>query len=196
MKFTKATVATLKRPADKADHVEWDDDLPAFGVRMRGDSKTWLVQYRVGQQQRRESLGDVRKVRLEDARKAAQQRFAQVRLGVDPAAEKAKAKVAAAAAKLTLGAVIEPYLTVKEEAHRPNTHAAARRYLMQYWRPLHDRPLNTIKRADIAAMLHDFTKKHGVVAAGRARSQLSALFSWALREGMCERKPDGRDQRT
>jgi hypothetical protein len=34
-----------------------------------------------------DSLGDVRKVILEDARKIARQRFAQVELGVDPAAE-------------------------------------------------------------------------------------------------------------
>jgi hypothetical protein len=43
------------------------------------------VQYRVGAQQRRESLGDVRKVKLDDARKIARHRFAQAELGIDPA---------------------------------------------------------------------------------------------------------------
>ncbi len=68
------------------------DDLPGFGVRLRkGASRpsvAWVVQYRIGAQQRRESLGDVRKVNLDDARKIARQRFAQVELGVDPAAER------------------------------------------------------------------------------------------------------------
>ena len=48
------------------------------------------LQYRISGRQRRESLGDVRKVSLEDARKIARQRFAQVELGIDPAAERAR----------------------------------------------------------------------------------------------------------
>ena len=85
MKFTKEALAALALPPGKTDHFEWDDELPSFGVRLRGRSKRWVVQYRVGTQQRRESLGDVRKVKLEDARKIARQRFAQVELGSDPA---------------------------------------------------------------------------------------------------------------
>jgi hypothetical protein len=80
MKFTKGTIATLSLPAGKVDHLEWDDELPCFGIRLRGNAKRWIVQYRLGGQQRRESLGDVRKVTLEDARRIARQRFAQVEL--------------------------------------------------------------------------------------------------------------------
>jgi hypothetical protein len=100
MKFTKDAVSALALPAGKDDHIEWDDALPGFGVRMRGNGKRWVVQYRAGTQQRRESLGDVRKVALDDARKIARQRFAQVELGVDPASERERANASA----LTLGA--------------------------------------------------------------------------------------------
>ena len=62
MKFTKEALAALTLPPGKTDHIEWDEELPGFGVRLRGRSKRWVVQYRVGTQQRRESLGDVRKV--------------------------------------------------------------------------------------------------------------------------------------
>ena len=65
-------------------------------------------------QQRRESLGDTRKVRLDDARKIARQRFAQAELGTDPAAERKRAKAAALASKLTLGAVATRYVSEKE----------------------------------------------------------------------------------
>src|SRR6266511_2365539 len=99
MKFTRETVAAIDLPAGKIDHIEWDDLLPGFGVRLRGSSKRWVVQYRVGSQQRRESLGDVRKVNLEDARKIARQRFAKVELGFDPAAERAQARALATASK-------------------------------------------------------------------------------------------------
>src|SRR5689334_20276037 len=105
MKLTKHSVAELVLPPGKTEHVEWDDELPGFGVRLRkganGISKTFRIQYRVGAQQRSKHL-DIRKVKLEDARKVAKKLFAQAHLGVDPAAEKAKAREAAAVAKLTL----------------------------------------------------------------------------------------------
>jgi integrase len=186
VKLTNRNVAALIRPADKDDVVIWDDTLPGFGVRLRGDKKTYLVQYRVGTQQRRESLGDIRKVRLEDARKAARQRFAQAQLGVDPAAERAAARAKAAAAQLTLGAVAERYLDAKKERMRPATYQAAKRYFAVHWKSLADRPLAEIKRADVAACLQNMAKERGRTAASRARANLSALFGWAMREGLCD----------
>src|ERR1700730_15636784 len=38
MKFTKNTLATLALPAGKVDHIEWDGELPGFGVRLRGNA--------------------------------------------------------------------------------------------------------------------------------------------------------------
>ena len=66
MKLTKDVVEELARP-DKADYTVWDDALPGFGVRMRGTSKKWDCLYRVNGKQRRESLGDTRRITLEDA---------------------------------------------------------------------------------------------------------------------------------
>jgi integrase len=185
MKLTRDAVAALTMPAGKTDHIEWDDALPGFGVRLRGNGKRWVVQYRAGAQQRRESLGDVRRVGLEDARKIARQRFAQVELGVDPAAERERAGAGA----LTLGLVIGRYLTAKQDRLRPSTHSAARRYLEQHWKPLHDRPLETIKRADVAARLQEMTAAYGRTSAARGRDNLSALFGWAMKEGLCEANP-------
>ena len=88
MQFTKAEIEGLTVPAGKSELIEWDPSLPGFGCRVRqGGSRTWIVQYRVGSQQRRESLGDVRKVDLAAARKIAKQRFASVELGLDPRAD-------------------------------------------------------------------------------------------------------------
>jgi len=64
-------------PEGKSDCFWWDDDLPGFGVRARksGDriARGWVVQGRLNGDTRRESLGDVRKVTLEDARAHARQ---------------------------------------------------------------------------------------------------------------------------
>ncbi len=185
MRLTKDGVTALVLPAGKTDHIEWDEALPGFGVRLRGNGKRWVVQYRAGTQQRRESLGDVRKVGLEDARKIARQRFAQIELGVDPAAERARAGAQA----LTLGVVVARYLAAKRDRLRPNTFKAAERYFAEHWKSLHARPLDAIKRADVAARLQELVKAHGRTSAARARDNLSALYGWATKEGLCETNP-------
>jgi integrase len=46
-----------------------------------------------------------------------------------------------------------------------------------------------IDRRSVARELHRIGKEHGEIAANRARSALSALFSWAIREGLAEANP-------
>jgi integrase len=188
MEFNKATVAALTMPAGKKEHFTWDPDLPGFGVRLQGDAKRWVIQYRVHGRQHRETLGDVRKVALESARKIARQRFAAVELGRDPAAEKAKAE---AAAKNTLGHVAGLYLAAKEDVLRPGTYKASKLHLLSHWKPLHRRPLGEITRAEVAARLQEIITERGRIAAARARATLSALFHWAAREGLVETNPVG-----
>jgi|ERR1700745_1195252 hypothetical protein len=54
MKLAQANVARLKLPEGKSDHLEFDDEIPGFGLRLRaGGKRTWLIQYRVGAKQRR-----------------------------------------------------------------------------------------------------------------------------------------------
>jgi hypothetical protein len=79
MEFKPQTALSLKLPEGKSEHFVWDDSLPGFGVRLRNGSRRWVVQYRFHGQQRRESLGDVRKVTLDAARKIARSRFASSR---------------------------------------------------------------------------------------------------------------------
>jgi integrase len=184
MKLTAKSVATLAAPAGKTDAFIWDTDMPGFGIRVRGDSRRWVIQYRIGSQQRRESLGDVRKVRLDAARKIARQRFASIELGVDPVAEKATA-----ATRLTFAAVAAMYLDFKKPLLRPSSFAAAKRYFTVHCAPFSTRPLEGIQRVDVAARLQELGKVHGRVAAARARANLSALFSWAMREGLVEANP-------
>jgi integrase len=186
MKFTPET---LSLPEGKNEHFEWDPSLPGFGVRLRrnskgGVSKHWVIQYRIGSQQRRESLGDIRKITLEAARKIARQRFAQVELNIDPVAERKQAHAKAAAAILTLAIAADRYLDDRQAVIRPNTFKALQRYFAVHWKSLRNRRIDEISRADIAARLQEITKAHGRIAAARARDYLIAFFNWSLREGI------------
>jgi integrase len=187
MKLTKETVARLKLEDGKSDVIFFDDDLPGFGVRLRAGGKAvWVMQYRVGVQQRRETLGDIRKVDLEKARKEAKARFAAVTLGSDPAADKAQAKVKA---KRTLGAIVDEYLAFKADRFRPKTMHETTRYLRQSWKPLHGIPIHKVERADVAVQLGRIATESGGVSANRAHAALSGMYSWAMRQGLCDGNP-------
>ena len=80
-------------PHGKSDHIEFDSDIPGFGIRLRaGGSRSWIYQYRIGSKQPRMVLGAATSVPLALARENAGKPEAKVRLGADPAMEKETAK--------------------------------------------------------------------------------------------------------
>jgi integrase len=187
--FSDPYVRRLKLAAGEQDRIHWDPELPGFGVRLRSTKATYLVQYRFQKATQRESLGDVRKLTLEEARKVARQFFAKIELGLDPRAEKRKADAAAEAAKLTFKTVVDLYLEAKERKMRPNTFKAAKVYFNVKWAPLHRKPIGTLDRKTVAEQMRRIVAEHGPTSAARARSNLSALFAWAMKEGMVEANP-------
>lgn len=186
MKFTKASVATLTLPAGKLDHFEWDSATPGFGIRLRGNRRTWVAQIRVDGRTRRMAIGNVAQIELEPARTAAKRFFAQATLGGDPLKDRAVARVRASR---TVGSVVDRYLAAMEPHWRPNSKRAVARYLLGYFAPLHRRPIDSVARVDVADLISDLAKEHGLVAAARARSALHSLFVWAMKQGLCEGNP-------
>src|SRR5262249_49837842 len=96
MKLTAKTIRALHLCAGKRDQIEFDDDVPGFGLRLReGGSRTWIFQYKVGTKQRRLVLGKGTELTAGKARDIARDLHAKVRLGGDPAGEKAEPRVRA-----------------------------------------------------------------------------------------------------
>src|SRR5262249_33216291 len=56
-------------------------------------------------------------------------------------------------------------------------------------RPLHSLPVTKVTQRDIANLLNAIARDRGEVSANRARSSLSAFFSWLMSEGV--RLPEG-----
>ena len=184
MKLTKATSGRIALPHGKTDAIFFDEDDPGFGLRIRyGGKRTWVVQYRIGGKQRRVTLGTVNSLDPEKARRAARDRLAQVTLGGDPQADKL---VARAKAKVTLGAIIDRYLTARSAKLRTKTFDEIERYLRKHWRTLHGLPIHRIERRDVAARLGEIIEENGPIAAARARAALSTLFTWAVGEGYAD----------
>ena len=188
MKLTKANIARITFPAGKAEHIVYDDDLAGFGLRLHPSGRrTWFVQYRLGQKQRRLKLGTVEQLDPEKARTHAKAALAKVSLGADPATETEVAKVQAT---ITLKRTAEDYLTrYASNRLKPGSLAEVQRHLRQHWRPLGERPLASIKRAHVAARLAEIARDNGPFAANRARAALSALFTWSIGEGFADDNP-------
>jgi integrase len=189
MKLTQASLARFRMPVGKADHIEFDDEMPGFGVRLRGtkgEHRTYIAQYKIGTKHRRINLGNVAKVNLEDARRQAKIIFGKVATGEDPAADKTAAK---AEASRMLDAIIARYLEAKQTEIRARTYAIVKYQLEILWKPLHGLTVAGVNRTAIAAQANTIAKERGPVAANRARSTLSAVFAWAIGEGLCDENP-------
>jgi integrase len=186
MKFTGRTIAALVRDPDRDDYVVWNEDLPAMGIRLRGNTKVYINKPRVNGRLVTNTIGDVRKMSLENAVKIARQHFAEARLGIHAAGDKAKAR---AAAKQTLGATADRYLQIKQRTLRASSYKAAVRYFTVHWAPLRSCPLDGVGRRDIAMRLQELTVQNGRTAAARARDHLSTMYAWAMGEGLVDANP-------
>jgi integrase len=187
MKLTAKNVHTLPLPSRKTDHIAWDTDLPGFGLRLReGGSRTLVFQYKAGKQQRRVNLGAVTAVNFEKVRKVAQTLYHRVKIGEDPASDKANAKIKAAE---TLAATIRLYLERQKGRLKPRSLIEVERHLLMHAKPLHTLPLAKIERRQIAARLAEIAQDSGAVTANRVRASLSAFFSWTIQAGMLDANP-------
>jgi integrase len=186
MKLTDKTVPALTLPAGKSEVIYFDDRLAGFGLRLRAGGARWIFQYRTGRQQRRLTLGALGAMTAARARSVAEDLDARVHLGGDPQGEKASARLRT---QQTFRKTADAFLLFQEPALRPATLAATRRYLLAHARSLHNVDVKEITRPDVATLLTRVEREHGPVAANRARSALSAMFSWAMCEGLTDVNP-------
>ena len=191
MKLTKKATEALMLPARKTDAIFFDDDLPGFGYRLRqsGDKvgRSWVAQYRHAGQTRRIKLGSASVLTSEQARAEAKRILAQAALRQDPASER---KRRASADRFTFAALAEQYLAAKEGAVRARTLTEIRRYLEgPYFKTLHGLPADAVTRRDVANRVMIITRENGQVAAARARTALSAMYTWAMEMGLAETNP-------
>jgi integrase len=182
MKLDVRTVAAAALPAGKTDHIEWDDDLPGFGLRLRaGGHRSWVVQYRTANRTRRATLGTAAKLTPADARQAARSILAKVTLGRDPQAEKAAERQQAAR---TVRALIAAYLEARRAVLRPESYRVTKLYLTgPYFGSLQALAVTAVTRADVAGAVRGISRDHGMASAAAARRALSAFFAWCIAEG-------------
>ena len=187
MKLTDSAVAKLKLPPGRNEHIEWDDDIPGFGARLRRSGVcTWIFQYRFRRATKRITIGNVSAIKAADARSSASRFHAQVRLDIDPGAGRDKPR---SGQDETFGATVDLYLNALRERVRPKSFIDARRYLEVHAKSLHRSPLTEVDRRDIARLIASLGASSGKGSANAASRSLSAFFGWCQREGLLDVNP-------
>ena len=193
MNLTTKTVSALTAlPEGKTDHIEWDDELKGFGLRLRLGSggrvnRTWITQYRRAGATRRMPLGSAAVLSADAARAAAKKVLAAVTLGHDPQGDRVDRR---SKDQTSLRAVVEEYLEGQGREVRPRTLVEMTRYLTgRYFKPLHVVPVDQVTRKDIAARLVVISRESSSITAARARAAVSAFYGWAMQMGYVEANP-------
>src|SRR5215831_17434989 len=152
------TVPALALGKGQRELFAWDSELAGFGLRLQGQRRTYVAQYRAGGRTRRVTLGFTDRLTPTQARAGARKLLARVSLGEDPQDEKAAQR---AAAERTFRKVVDVYLATKQSELRSSSFKVTRLYLTgPYFRPLHAIGINKICHPDIAARLSAIARNH------------------------------------
>jgi integrase len=199
MKLTVKETPALTLPAGKSDHVFWDDELPGFGLRVRaGGSRVWVFQFAIGDKQRRMTLGAATResfatIKDRDGhvlklgiRDQVALLHAKVKLGQDPASDKAEGRKRASE---TFEAVSARFLAFQRGELRPGSYRQVERHVIALAKPLNELQFAAVDRRTIAALITDIKEASGAVTANRTASTLSYLYTWAMGQGFAEANP-------
>jgi integrase len=205
-KITKRKI-DQSQPGQK-DNFLWDTELGGFGCKVTpSGKKTFVLQYRmpglgrIGNA-RRFVLGVYPRISVEDARKLALEKLAEISKGHDPAVQQQKARAMEAEAKAnTLAAVAEKYLERhgKAKTLSPKTLYEAKRYLLESddLAQLRSRPIAQIRRRDLLELQDAIRDRKSnrknasgnIVTANKVLTVLKRLFGWAVEREIIEQSP-------
>jgi len=183
--------------------VLWDGDLPGFGCRVfSSGQRSFIVQYRLAgsRQKHTATIGTYGLITLPQARKAAQELLAKVRLGGDPQAER-KARAAAELAEarvLTVRELVRRYSAALRagtaRTNRSNGHAPVAAYVadtvfhLERFAERYGRQMATdIARSDVVSLLNEHVERPS--AHRRMHGAINRMYAWARSSELVTNNP-------
>jgi integrase len=172
MAITIKTVQALE-----PGQVIWDSGREAvkgFGCRRQRRAPTYILKYRAAARQRFITIGPHGSPWTPDtARREARRLLGLVAAGRDPGP----------AAKDAFEEIARDYLARAKGKLKARSYDQVQRHLTKHWAIFNGASIYEITRRQVASHVAALATSSGPVAAARARSALSALFNWAIREG-------------
>jgi integrase len=187
MRLNEKNIRNLACPVGMTERTFFDEEVPGFGLRVRASgARSWLCQYAVHGRTRKVTLGAPDVVTVGAARAAAQKVMAAVRLGGDPAAEKAEAREHASN---TVGGLVPAFLDRQRKRLKTRSMIETTRHLMKHAKPLHGQGIKAVDRRAVAQLLEGIERDHGAACSNSVRASLSALMTWAAQGGHRDDNP-------
>lgn len=155
--------------------------------RIAGNSRAWVLRFKVGDKRRDHGLGSYPEVSLADAREAAREYRRKARAGIDPLAEKRERKAAADVDKLkskTFSECVSAYVLAKKagwknEKHAKQFSATLETYANPVIGQMSVSRVNTDHILDILKPI--WTTK--TETASRLRGRIEVVLNWAKFKG-------------
>lgn len=192
-----ATGRITKRAVDAESatgtkHFLWDDQLRGFGLQITATgAKSYIYQYRLGGREslkKRYTIGRHGSPWTPDSARAECKRLSLlVAQGIDPSATDLERR--RQAVDLAFSAYIKTFTDGYLKAHWKGWSDAERLLRREPLKVLQHKPMPTITKADIVAVLDQFAGRPAV--ARLAFSTLRKMFAWAEGRGEIDRSPIG-----
>jgi integrase len=187
MKLTLNRIDSLECPEGKRDVLVFDGEQRGLGVRVTASgSKTYLAQYNWRGQKRRIPLGSCSGVSLAKARDAVRAIMGDVAKGIDPVAERKKAKAHEA---LTLAALLSDWQALHLASKRPRYAAEAVRALRNTFARHLSLPASNLTRPAVVRALDKLARDGHAAMAARTAAYGGAAYRWAIKRGALSENP-------
>lgn len=187
-KLIETSAAKLALPAGAKEAYAWDSVVPGFGIRKReGGSVVFVVKYRMGQQQRKITLGKVVPGMLAEMREMAATVIAKAKLGQDVQGDKKAATQVRQA--VTVGTLIKRYLEMRRGEWKERTFIEVERHLSRQAAPLHGLAIEAVTRRELAPLIDDIAANSGRTAADRLKTSLSTFLGWCVERDYIDANP-------
>jgi integrase len=181
MRLTAKSVENLKPAAQRREISDHANGL--FLISQASGVRSWAVRYRHAGKSIKLTLGKWPAMTLADARKAAADAQHALARGENPAKAKQAAKIKAMEAEAnTVASICAAYM--KREGGKLRTADARESILRRLVYPrIGERPIGSVKRSDLVAMLDKVEDHNGPRAADVTLAILRRVFTWhALRD--------------
>lgn len=175
-RLTETLVKTVASPA-KGNQITYDTELKGFGVRVTANgAKAFVLNYRVGGQERRITIGGYPEWTVAAAREKAKELKRQIDVGADPMADRHEERAAATMGDLC-DLYIERHLPKKRPTSQKDDLAIIEKIILPRFGKM---KAGAIRYADIET-LHRELSATAPYRANRTVALLSKIFSLAVK---------------
>ncbi len=183
-RITETLDKNLAAPA-KGNQITYDTDLKGFGVRVTANgAKAFVLNYRVGGQERRLTIGGYPEWSATAARKEAEAHKRRVDLGADPMAQRREERAAPTVADLC---------SLYEEGHLPKKRVSSQKDDLSIIRTIilprfGKTKAASVRYSDVEGLHHELSAK-APYRANRVVALLSRIFSLAIKWELLTENP-------